>query len=478
MLGGFEYYVREGYPVEGEHAERHGKPTRVASCAPQVRRCAGGAARASAPASPRRLWRRPSEHGHARGAHRARARRPGRGRDLGPAERWWRPAPAGPRPRRRRPRVAARRARALGARPRLGLRPPARRDDAVSRTHAEIAVRAGSAWSATSTRATGRCSTAAPSAAHGSAAGTCWCSARPSSACASRRPRARSCPARTRGVERVLAAAAGDRERVERASAWLTLTVHGRPGQRRRAGDDDLARELQRVGLAVPATVTRSAADVAAGVIGSGARLMSTSCAPVRQGRRSRTCPRRRRAPGRSPPRRRGPARRRRRVRRSPRPSASSANASASLVPLKDSESRLAPPSTTSLPSPGFQLKRSKSPPSSATSAPLPPLTSSKPSPPIRWSLPGPPIRTLSPPPPTSVRSIVADRRADDVVAAAAVDRQVAVERRVDELHERRAEQPEAADEIWSSSSEPYAVVRLGVGVDLERRRSRRGRRP
>jgi rhodanese-related sulfurtransferase len=25
MLGGFEYYVREGYPVEGEDAHRHGK---------------------------------------------------------------------------------------------------------------------------------------------------------------------------------------------------------------------------------------------------------------------------------------------------------------------------------------------------------------------------------------------------------------------------------------------------------------------
>ena len=25
MLGGFEYYVREGYPVEGEQAHRHNK---------------------------------------------------------------------------------------------------------------------------------------------------------------------------------------------------------------------------------------------------------------------------------------------------------------------------------------------------------------------------------------------------------------------------------------------------------------------
>ena len=25
MLGGFEYYVREGYPVEGEQADRHNK---------------------------------------------------------------------------------------------------------------------------------------------------------------------------------------------------------------------------------------------------------------------------------------------------------------------------------------------------------------------------------------------------------------------------------------------------------------------
>ena len=25
MIGGFEYYVREGYPVEGEQADRHNK---------------------------------------------------------------------------------------------------------------------------------------------------------------------------------------------------------------------------------------------------------------------------------------------------------------------------------------------------------------------------------------------------------------------------------------------------------------------
>jgi hypothetical protein len=25
MLGGFEYYVREGHPVEGAQAERHGR---------------------------------------------------------------------------------------------------------------------------------------------------------------------------------------------------------------------------------------------------------------------------------------------------------------------------------------------------------------------------------------------------------------------------------------------------------------------
>ena len=28
MLGGFEYFVREGYPVEGEHADRHEGPER------------------------------------------------------------------------------------------------------------------------------------------------------------------------------------------------------------------------------------------------------------------------------------------------------------------------------------------------------------------------------------------------------------------------------------------------------------------
>ena len=85
-----------------------------------------------------------------------------------------------------------------------------------------------------------------------------------------------------------------------------------------------------------------------------------------------------------------------------------SSNASASSLPRKDSESRLAPPSTVSLPSPGAQLKRSKSPPRQATSSPWPPLTSSKSSPPISVSSPGPPSSTLSPSPPSSVSAIAA----------------------------------------------------------------------
>ena len=32
MIGGFEYYVREGYPVEGEQADRHRKTRPASSC--------------------------------------------------------------------------------------------------------------------------------------------------------------------------------------------------------------------------------------------------------------------------------------------------------------------------------------------------------------------------------------------------------------------------------------------------------------
>ena len=54
---------------------------------------------------------------------------------------------------------------------------------------------------------------------------------------------------------------------VSKASAWETLTVHGRPVSVA-VPDDDLAREFQRIGLSVPATV-RSAMKSPA-VIGSG----------------------------------------------------------------------------------------------------------------------------------------------------------------------------------------------------------------
>ena len=67
MLGGFEYYVREGYPVEGEQAHRHDKDQSGLVVLPG-RRLPGAASRASASRPPRRLWRRPSEHGDARGA--------------------------------------------------------------------------------------------------------------------------------------------------------------------------------------------------------------------------------------------------------------------------------------------------------------------------------------------------------------------------------------------------------------------------
>ena len=195
---------------------------------------------------------------------------------------------------------------------------------------------------------------------------------------------------------------------VSKASAWETLTVHGRPVS---VAVPDVTTLPASFSAPRPATVMRSALKSPSG--GDRQRRerdVDELRAGAATGRRSRTCPRRRRAPGRSPRRPRGRARRsRRRASGAGRlPSGCSENASASSEPCSESESRLAPPSTTSEPSPGFQLKRSKSPPSSATSEPLPPLTSSKPGPPIRWSLPGPPISTLSPAPPASVRSIVA----------------------------------------------------------------------
>ncbi len=108
MIGGFEYYVREGYPVEGEQAE----PSQQG---PEWPRALPGAAMVgcSLPSErsgpPRRLWRRPSEHGDAREPRRVDPRRPRRRRAVGPAEALVATGAARPLARRRRPRVAARR---------------------------------------------------------------------------------------------------------------------------------------------------------------------------------------------------------------------------------------------------------------------------------------------------------------------------------------------------------------------------------
>ena len=158
MIGGFEYYVREGYPVEGEQAERHLKDQSGLVCSRVNSKWSGAACRASAPAPPRRLWRRPSEHGDARGRAGARASAGGSRMRCGTSE-------ALVAARRR----CARSSRAshewsLGDRGRWvigrgshGTSAPG--DDAVSRSTPRSRSGRGCAWSAISTRATGRGST-------------------------------------------------------------------------------------------------------------------------------------------------------------------------------------------------------------------------------------------------------------------------------------------------------------------------------
>ena len=77
---------------------------------------------------------------------------------------------------------------------------------------------------------------------------------------------------------------------------------------------------------------------------------------------------------------------------------------SAMLAPLNSSVSVPAWPSTTSLPSPGFQMNVSLPAPSSATSSPRPPVTMSLPSPPRIVSLPWLPMMVSLPAPASMVR--------------------------------------------------------------------------
>ena len=94
------------------------------------------------------------------------------------------------------------------------------------------------------------------------------------------------------------------------------------------------------------------------------------------------------------------------RARRRWRPWADRSSVSASLVPKKNRTLCPPWPSTASLPSPGFQMKRSLSEPRSTTSLPFLPWTSSKPGPPMSTSSPSPPKSTSAPGPPSSVNAI------------------------------------------------------------------------
>ena len=99
------------------------------------------------------------------------------------------------------------------------------------------------------------------------------------------------------------------------------------------------------------------------------------------------------------------------------------------LAPLKTSVSVPAPPSTTSLPSPGFQMNVSLPLPSNASSLPRPPVTVSLPEPPISRSLPSPPSRMSLPPPP----SIVSLPAPPSMISAAFEGRGIPVEVTVEE---------------------------------------------
>ena len=74
---------------------------------------------------------------------------------------------------------------------------------------------------------------------------------------------------------------------------------------------------------------------------------------------------------------------------------------SATLAPLNTSVSVPAPPSTMSLPSPGFHTKVSLPSPRSAKSLPWPPSTMSLPAPPISVSAPWLPVMVSLPAPPS-----------------------------------------------------------------------------
>src|SRR5215218_7622308 len=91
---------------------------------------------------------------------------------------------------------------------------------------------------------------------------------------------------------------------------------------------------------------------------------------------------------------------------------------SAMFAPRKSRVSAPAWPSTVSLPSPGFQTKRSSPAPRRATSSPLPPATRSLPSPPMRRSAPWLPVMVSLPRPPSIVSFATAAGRAAALIVS------------------------------------------------------------
>ena len=85
------------------------------------------------------------------------------------------------------------------------------------------------------------------------------------------------------------------------------------------------------------------------------------------------------------------------RVRRASEPSGEIWKRSLTFEPKKVSVSLPLRPSTSSLPSPGFQMKRSSPPPRSARSSPPLPSTTSLPGPPLSFSPPAPPVSVSLP---------------------------------------------------------------------------------
>ena len=112
------------------------------------------------------------------------------------------------------------------------------------------------------------------------------------------------------------------------------------------------------------------------------------------------------------------------RSRRTREPLAETSIVSAALLPLKSRTSAPASPSTTSLSSPGFQVRRSLPVPSRAVSSPSPPETASLPLPPSSVWSPRPPISVSAPLPPSKVvtSSLSMAKLLDLVVAAAGQD--------------------------------------------------------